>query len=195
MMKKIVVLLIALSTTSAWAGDFDDVTNAFGFKLRYFQEDAKEPYKKIDVVPEKENRFFMFTEYSLSVTPKTKKVYSINASGQVLTSCEEDVALIDKFLNKKYEFNAVDVVMDKAKEIKGKGKEIIKDKDIAYIYDLSTTRIYLTCDRELNNVSISYVDNELAIKSRAESESIFKKSINSKMKELEKQEDINIKGL
>lgn len=195
MMRKIVILLAALSITSVMAGDFDDVTNAFGFKLRYFQEDAKEPYKKIDVVPEKENRFFMFTEYSLSVTPKTKKVYSINASGQVLTSCEEDVALIDKFLNKKYEFNAVDVVMDKAKEIKGKGKEIIKDKDIAYIYDLSTTRIYLTCDRELNNVSISYVDNELAIKSRAESESIFKKSINSKMKELEKQEDINIKGL
>lgn len=194
-MKKIVLLLIALSGTSVLAGDLDDVTNAFGFKLRYFQEDAKEPYKKIDVVPEKENRFFMFTEYSLSVTPKTKKVYSINASGQVLTSCEEDVALIDKFLNKKYEFNSIDVVLDKEKEIKGKGKEIIKDKDIAYIYDLSTTRIYLTCDRELNNVSISYVDNELAVKSRTESDNLFKKSINSKMKELEKQEDINIKGL
>jgi hypothetical protein len=193
-MKKIAVLLAALATTSVMAGETKDVTNAFGYKLRYSQEDAKEPFKKIEVTPEKDRQFFMFTEYHLSVTPKTKKIYSINASGKVLTSCEEDVALIDKFLNKKYDFYKVDIVTDKSKEIKLKG-DIIKDKDIAYIYDLLTTRVYLTCDREQNNISISYVDNELAIKSREEYKELFEKNINLKMNELEKEEKINIKGL
>lgn len=194
-MKKILLLLAVLSSTSIMAGDVSDVTNAFGFKLRYFKEDAEEPFKKIEVTPEKEKRFFMFTDYYLSVTPKTKKIYSINASGEVLTSCEEDAALIDKFLQKKYDFNNVDIVADTTKEIKIKGDKIIRDKDIAYIYDLSKTRIYLTCDRELNNITISYVDNELAIKSREEYSDIFNNTINSKMKDLEKQENINIKGL
>lgn len=193
-MKKTLLLLAALLTTSAIAGETKDVTNAFGYKLRYFQEDAKEPFKKIEVTPEKDRQFFMFTEYHLSVTPKSKKIYSINASGKVLTSCEEDVALIDKFLNKKYDFYKVDIVTDKSKEIKLKG-DIIKDKDIAYIYDLLTTRVYLTCDREKNNISISYVDNELAIKSREEYKALFEKNINLKMKELEKEEKINVKGL
>lgn len=194
-MKKILLLLAALSTTSVMAGDVNDITSAFGFKLRYFKEDAKEPFKKIDVTPEKEDQFFMFTEYNLSVTPKTNKIYAINASGQIVTSCEEDVALIDRFLKKKYDFNDVNVITDTTKEIKLKGKELIKDKDIAYIYDLSTTRIYLTCDREMNNLSISYVDNELAVKSREEAAKLFNKNINLKMKELEKEEKINIKGL
>lgn len=194
-MKKILLLLAALSTTSVMAGDVNDITSAFGFKLRYFKEDAKEPFKKIDVTPEKEDQFFMFTEYNLSVTPKTNKIYAINASGQIVTSCEEDVALIDRFLKKKYDFNDVNVITDNTKEIKLKGKELIKDKDIAYIYDLSTTRIYLTCDREMNNLSISYVDNELAVKSREEAAKLFNKNINLKMKELEKEEKINIKGL
>jgi len=193
-MKKIAVLIAALATTSVMAGETKDVTNAFGYKLRYSQEDAQEPFKKIEVTPEKDRQFFMFTEYHLSVTPKTKKIYSINASGKVLTSCEEDVALIDKFLNKKYDFYKVDIVTDKSKEIKLKG-DIIKDKDIAYIYDLLTTRVYLTCDREKNNISISYVDNELAIKSREEYKALFEKNINLKMKELEKEEKINVKGL
>jgi hypothetical protein len=193
-MKKIAVLLAALATTSVMAGETKDVTNAFGYKLRYSQEEAQEPFKKIEVTPEKDRQFFMFTEYHLSVTPKTKKIYSINASGKVLTSCEEDVALIDKFLNKKYDFYKVDIVTDKSKEIKLKG-DIIKDKDIAYIYDLLTTRVYLTCDREQNNISISYVDNELAIKSREEYKDLFEKNINLKMKELEKEEKINVKGL
>ena len=194
-MKKILLFLAALSTTTAMAGETKDVNSAFGFKLRYFQEDAKEPFKKIEVNPEKESQFFMFTEYHLSVTPKTKKIYSINASGKVLTSCEEDVALIDKFLNKKYSFYKVDIVTDKTKEIKLKGDTVIKDKDIAYIYDLSKTRVYLTCDRERDNISISYVDNELAIKSREEYKALFEKNINLKMKELEKEEKINVKGL
>lgn len=193
-MKKTLLLLAALSTTSVMAGETKDVTNAFGYKLRYFQEDAKEPFKKIEVTPEKDRQFFMFTEYHLSVTPKTKKIYSINASGKVLTSCEEDVALIDKFLNKKYDFYKIDIVTDKSKEIKLKG-DVVKDKDIAYIYDLLTTRVYLTCDREQDNISISYVDNELAIKSREEYKTLFEKNINSKIKELEKEEKINVKGL
>jgi hypothetical protein len=193
-MKKILLLLAALATTSVMAGETKDVTNAFGYKLRYSQEDAQEPFKKIEVTPEKDRQFFMFTEYHLSVTPKTKKIYSINASGKVLTSCEEDVALIDKFLNKKYDFYKIDVVTDKSKEIKLKG-DVIKDKDIAYIYDLLTTRVYLTCDREQNNISISYVDNELAIKSREEYKALFEKNINLKMQELEKEEKINVKGL
>lgn len=193
-MKKTLLLLAALSTTSVMAGETKDVTNAFGYKLRYFQEDAKEPFKKIEVTPEKDRQFFMFTEYHLSVTPKTKKIYSINASGKVLTSCEEDVALIDKFLNKKYDFYKIDIVTDKSKEIKLKG-DVVKDKDIAYIYDLLTTRVYLTCDREQDNISISYVDNELAIKSREEYKILFEKNINSKIKELEKEEKINVKGL
>jgi len=193
-MKKILLLLAALSTTSVMAGETKDVTNAFGYKLRYFQEDAKEPFKKIEVTPEKDRQFFMFTEYHLSVTPKSKKIYSINASGKVLTSCEEDVALIDKFLNKKYDFYKIDIVTDKSKEIKLKG-DVVKDKDIAYIYDLLTTRVYLTCDREQDNISISYVDNELAIKSREEYKTLFEKNINSKIKELEKEEKINVKGL
>lgn len=194
-MKKTLLLLTALLTTSAMAGETKDVTNAFGYKLRYFQEDAKEPFKKIEVTPEKDRQFFMFTEYHLSVTPKSKKIYSINASGKVLTSCEEDVALIDKFLNKKYDFYKVDVVTDTTKEIKLKGDTVVKDKDIAYIYDLSKTRVYLTCDREKNNISISYVDNELAVKSREEYKTLFEKNINSKIKELEKEEKINVKGL
>lgn len=194
-MKKILLFLAALSTTTVMAGETKDITSAFGYKLRYSQEDAKEPFKKIAVTPEKESRFFMFTEYNLSVTPKTNKIYSINASGEVMTSCEEDVALIDKFLNKKYNFNDVDVVTDKEKEIKLKGDTVIKDKDIAYIYDLLTTRVYLTCDREQNNISISYVDNELAIKSREEANEIFNKNLNLKMKELEKESKVNIKGL
>lgn len=194
-MKKLLLLIASLSITSVMAGETTDITSAFGYKLRYSQEDAKEPLKKISVTPEKENRFFMFTEYNLSVTPKTKKIYSINASGEVMTSCEEDVALIDKFLNKKYNFHDVDVVTDKEKEIKLKGDTIIKDKDIAYIYDLLTTRVYLTCDREQNNISISYVDNELAIKSREEANEIFNKNLNLKMKELEKESKVNIKGL
>lgn len=194
-MKKILLLLAALSTTSVMAGDVTDVSSAFGFKLRYFKEDAKEPFKKIDVTPEKEDQFFMFSEYNLSVTPKTNKIYAINASGQIVTSCEEDVALIDRFLKKKYDFNDVNVITDTTKEIKLKGKEIVKDKDIAYIYELSKTRIYLTCDREMNNLSISYVDNELAVKSREEAAKLFNKNINLKMKELEKEEKINIKGL
>lgn len=194
-MKKILLFLAALSTTTLMAGETKDITSAFGYKLRYSQEDAKEPFKKIAVTPEKESRFFMFTEYNLSVTPKTNKIYSINASGEVMTSCEEDVALIDKFLNKKYNFNDVDVVTDKEKEIKLKGDTVIKDKDIAYIYDLLTTRVYLTCDREQNNISISYVDNELAIKSREEANEIFNKNLNLKMKELEKESKVNIKGL
>lgn len=193
-MKKTLLLLTALLTTSAMAGETKDVTNAFGYKLRYFQEDAKEPFKKIEVTPEKDRQFFMFTEYHLSVTPKSKKIYSINASGKVLTSCEEDVALIDKFLNKKYDFYKIDIVTDKSKEIKLKG-DVVKDKDIAYIYDLLTTRVYLTCDREQDNISISYVDNELAIKSREEYKILFEKNINSKIKELEKEEKINVKGL
>jgi hypothetical protein len=193
-MKKTLLLLAALLTTSAIAGETKDVTNAFGYKLRYFQEDAKEPFKKIEVTPEKDRQFFMFTEYHLSVTPKSKKIYSINASGKVLTSCEEDVALIDKFLNKKYDFYKIDIVTDKSKEIKLKG-DVVKDKDIAYIYDLLTTRVYLTCDREQDNISISYVDNELAIKSREEYKTLFEKNINSKIKELEKEEKINVKGL
>lgn len=193
-MKKILLLLTALLTTSAIAGETKDVMNAFGYKLRYFQEDAKEPFKKIEVTPEKDKQFFMFTEYHLSVTPKSKKIYSINASGKVLTSCEEDVALIDKFLNKKYDFYKIDIVTDKSKEIKLKG-DVVKDKDIAYIYDLLTTRVYLTCDREQDNISISYVDNELAIKSREEYKTLFEKNINSKIKELEKEEKINVKGL
>lgn len=193
-MKKTLLLLAALLTTSAIAGETKDVTNAFGYKLRYFQEDAKEPFKKIEVTPEKDRQFFMFTEYHLSVTPKSKKIYSINASGKVLTSCEEDVALIDKFLNKKYDFYKIDIVTDKSKEIKLKG-DVVKDKDIAYIYDLLTTRVYLTCDREQDNISISYVDNELAIKSREEYKILFEKNINSKIKELEKEEKINVKGL
>lgn len=193
-MKKTLLLLTALLTTSAIAGETKDVTNAFGYKLRYFQEDAKEPFKKIEVTPEKDRQFFMFTEYHLSVTPKSKKIYSINASGKVLTSCEEDVALIDKFLNKKYDFYKIDIVTDKSKEIKLKG-DVVKDKDIAYIYDLLTTRVYLTCDREQDNISISYVDNELAIKSREEYKTLFEKNINSKIKELEKEEKINVKGL
>lgn len=193
-MKKTLLLLTALLTTSAMAGETKDVTNAFGYKLRYFQEDAKEPFKKIEVTPEKDRQFFMFTEYHLSVTPKSKKIYSINASGKVLTSCEEDVALIDKFLNKKYDFYKIDIVTDKSKEIKLKG-DVVKDKDIAYIYDLLTTRVYLTCDREQDNISISYVDNELAIKSREEYKTLFEKNINSKIKELEKEEKINVKGL
>lgn len=194
-MKKLLLLIASLSVTSVMAGETTDITSAFGYKLRYSQEDAKEPLKKISITPEKENRFFMFTEYNLSVTPKTKKIYSINASGEVMTSCEEDVALIDKFLNKKYNFHDVDVVTDKEKEIKLKGDTIIKDKDIAYIYDLLTTRVYLTCDREQNNISISYVDNELAIKSREEANEIFNKNLNLKMKELEKESKVNIKGL
>lgn len=194
-MKKILLLLAALSTTSVMAGETKDITSAFGYKLRYFQEDAKEPFNKIEVTPEKENQFFMFTDYHLSVTPKTKKIYSINGSGKVLTSCEEDVALIDKFLNKKYDFYKVDVVTDTTKEIKLKGDTVVKDKDIAYIYDLSKTRVYLTCDREKNNISISYVDNELAVKSREEYKTLFEKNINSKIKELEKEEKINVKGL
>lgn len=193
-MKKILLLLAALSTTSVMAGETKDITSAFGYKLRYFQEDAKEPFNKIEVTPEKENQFFMFTDYHLSVTPKTKKIYSINGSGKVLTSCEEDVALIDKFLNKKYDFYKIDIVTDKSKEIKLKG-DVVKDKDIAYIYDLLTTRVYLTCDREQDNISISYVDNELAIKSREEYKTLFEKNINSKIKELEKEEKINVKGL
>lgn len=193
-MKKILLLLAALSTTSVMAGETKDITSAFGYKLRYFQEDAKEPFKKIEVTPEKDRQFFMFTEYHLSVTPKSKKIYSINASGKVLTSCEEDVALIDKFLNKKYDFYKIDIVTDKSKEIKLKG-DVVKDKDIAYIYDLLTTRVYLTCDREQDNISISYVDNELAIKSREEYKTLFEKNINSKIKELEKEEKINVKGL
>lgn len=193
-MKKTLLLLTALLTTSAMAGETKDVTNAFGYKLRYFQEDAKEPFKKIEVTPEKDRQFFMFTEYHLSVTPKSKKIYSINASGKVLTSCEEDVALIDKFLNKKYDFYKIDIVTDKSKDIKLKG-DVVKDKDIAYIYDLLTTRVYLTCDREQDNISISYVDNELAIKSREEYKTLFEKNINSKIKELEKEEKINVKGL
>lgn len=84
---------------------------------------------------------------------------------------------------------------DKTKEIKLKGDTVIKDKDIAYIYDLSKTRVYLTCDRERDNISISYVDNELAIKSREEYKALFEKNINLKMKELEKEEKINVKGL
>lgn len=194
-MKKLLLLITALSVTSVMAGETTDITSAFGYKLRYSQEDAKEPFKKISITPEKENRFFMFTEYNVSVTPKTKKIYSINASGEVMTSCEEDVALIDKFLNKKYNFHDVDVVTDKEKEIKLKGDTVIKDKDIAYIYDLLTTRVYLTCDREQNNISISYVDNELAIKSREEANEIFNKNLNLKMKELEKESKVNIKGL
>jgi hypothetical protein len=97
-------------------------------------------------------------------------------------------------LNKKYDFYKIDIVTDKSKEIKLKG-DVVKDKDIAYIYDLLTTRVYLTCDREQDNISISYVDNELAIKSREEYKTLFEKNINSKIKELEKEEKINVKGL
>ena len=53
----------------------------------------------------------------------------------------------------------------------------------------------MTCDRERDNISISYVDNELAIKSREEYKALFEKNINLKMKELEKEEKINVKGL
>lgn len=197
-MKKLLLCLLSIASFPVLAAPSDDVSAAFGYKLRYFYEaakDTKDPLNKINITPEAEYRFLMFTEYSLSVTPKTNKIYSINAKGEVASSCQEDTLIIEELLKRKYDFFDIEDKVDEHVTIQKDDGTIEKDRNIAKIYELNKTRIYLTCNREKNVIGISYVDNEMAIKSTEESSVIFDKGIKEKVKEFEKKEKFSIKGL
>jgi len=196
-MKKIALFLGCILTLPVWAAS-DDATGAFGYKLRYFYEEAKEtkdPLNKIVIKPESEYKFLMFNDYTLSVTPKTYKIYAINAIGKVFTSCQEDSLIIENFLKKKYEFSSTDRKIDEHVTVQKDDGNLEKDKNIATIYDLSKTRIYLTCNREKDIIAISYVDTEMAIQASLESQDMFDKNMADKIKALKDREDFNVKGL
>lgn len=188
-------LAIGLILCSSFVYADNDVAKAFGQKLRYHYDEAKDVFVDIPFTPADDQKFKLFTDYTISITPKTNKIYSITGSGPLYTTCNQDVVIMNKFLNRKYEFKKVKTDLAEVVNYKNnKGKDV-SDKKFIIVYTLVSTDIYLTCEPEENKLSISYVDNDMALTAREEESDLFVKSIDKNIKELEKDENFNIKGL
>lgn len=187
-MKKIIFSLLLFPTISFAY----EIEGAFGLKFNSQQDIKDEQYKKIKFVPEEGYEFSMFKEYSYSVTPKTKKIYSISAEGDVLTNCNKDLGIINKIIEDKYKIKSYKRDMP----IKFKIKEVdFNDNITTYSFKDEKNRILLSCDPEYKKIAITYVDTETAKKSFEESEAILNKDISKEIKKMKKEDLYKVKGL
>ncbi len=192
-MKILLSIFILIFSTNLYADN--DLSKAFGQKLRYSVDEPKEPFNEIPFKPTDEQKFKLFDNYYLSVTPKTNKIYAIVASGPLYSTCDKDVVLMDRLLKKKYDFEDVKIKQSESVSLNDKKGNPVFDKNFIIEYELLTTKIYMICNPEENKISVSYIDNEMAEKSREEERDIFIKGVDEKLQELEKDESFNTRGL
>lgn len=185
------LLLLSFSMTSF----ADDVSKAFGQKLRYFHENAVEPFNEIPFTPEDKDKFLLFDKYFISVTPKTNKIYAVIANGPLHSTCIKDIVIIHRLLDKKYEFEKIETDKSEIVEYEDSKGNKLSDKEFVISYALNTTNIFLTCEPQNNKISLIYSDKKLAKQSREEEQEIFLKEIDKEMQALENIDGYSIKGL
>lgn len=175
MLKKISLISFMLLATSAHAADID---GAFGIRFNEKMEKANKSLDNYEVKPK--TKFELFQEYYVALTPKSKKVYSITASGDVQTTCREDMNLVKTALEDKYtDFDKINVFTQKNANNPYSSVTFKKDK----------TNIILSCDEKKNTIAITYINFDTEKEAEDEKVEIMDKNIKDKQKTL------NVDGL
>ena len=158
------VLLASVSTSLSAA---EKITGAFGVKLgqvlssQMIKTSAFLGDNKYSFDPEK--KFRSFSTYLIEITPKTRKIYSISAMGDMDDdpTCEEEQALIMAIIKKKYGGRIVESSLFFERQIISQGNRSVATTCSGGLFDDET-------------LSIKYSDSkleELAENERIELES------------------------
>lgn len=170
MWKKLIVPFICMVSFNTYA---DDISGAFGLKFNDKIEKANKSLDKYKVKPEK--RFELFDEYFVSLTPKTKKIYSITGSGEVSSSCREDMNLIKTLLEDKYpDFESIKIFTQDMATNPYRAVTFKKDK----------VKVILSCSEESERIAITYINFEVEKEAEDERLKIMEENIKSKQKKI-----------
>jgi len=169
-----------------------EIEGAFGLKFNSHKESEDKKTKKIKFIPEEGFEFLMFQNYYYSVTPKTNKIYSISAEGNIINGCNKDLAFINKIIKDKYdiESNRKEIPLKFEKD----GK-IVKDSIVTYLFKENSKQIMLSCDPEEEIIIITYIELEAAAKAFKEAENLTNKELTKEIKKLKEDDKLNTKGL
>ena len=120
-MKKLIITMMILALPSSLFASEEQVTGAFGFKFgeTYDEKKALKVEKteqgEVFYVVSPLKPFKSFDAYVLAMTPVTKLIYAISATGlfENIRSCKQERSLIIDLLKKKYSLKDVTNDIDK----------------------------------------------------------------------------------
>lgn len=170
MWKKVIIPFICMVSFNTYA---DDINGAFGLKFNDKIEKANKSLDRYKIKPEK--RFELFNEYFVSLTPKTKRIYSITGSGEVSAGCREDMNLIKTLLEDKYpDFESIKIVTQDMATNPYRAVTFKKDK----------VKVILSCSEENEKIAITYINFDIEKEAEDERFEIMEANIKSKQKKI-----------